>query len=248
MSMIHSPSEALLSVNVVPMVQTVAPLRLGVMASGSGSNFEAIAQSIEAGSLNAQVQVLIYNNPSATVCDRAQKFEIPTVLHNHREAPSREALDQAIVQTLKDYDVECVIMAGWMRIVTPVLINAFPDQILNIHPSLLPSFKGIRAVEQALEAGVKIAGCTVHRVVAAVDSGEIIAQAAVPVFEDDTPTALQERIHLQEHRHLRPEAIARLCRTFAHKKSVRKLPAEFISKAPQHLVKYMGKFVISCRP
>jgi phosphoribosylglycinamide formyltransferase-1 len=129
------------------------------------------------------------------------------VLQNHREASSREALDQAIVETLQAYDVECVIMAGWMRIVTPVLINAFPQTILNIHPSLLPSFKGIRAVEQALEAGVKISGCTVHRVVAAVDSGEIIAQAAVPVLPDDTAETLQARIHVQEHR-IYPLAIA----------------------------------------
>ena len=211
--MIHSPSESLISVTLPPTAQQAAPLRLGVMASGSGSNFEAIAQAIETGGLNAKVQVLIYNNPGAKVCDRAQKFQVPTVLHNHREVGSREALDESIVQTLKEYDVECVVMAGWMRIVTSVLIDAFPDRILNIHPSLLPSFKGIRAVEQALEAGVKIAGCTVHRVVAAVDSGDIIAQAAVPVLKDDTAASLQERIHIQEHR-IYPEAIAAIVPDF----------------------------------
>ncbi|HTL89160.1 MAG TPA: phosphoribosylglycinamide formyltransferase, partial [Leptolyngbya sp.] len=120
---------------------------------------------------------------------------------------SREDLDRAIVETLKQSGVDWVIMAGWMRIVTPVLIQAFRDRILNIHPSLLPSFKGNRAVEQALEAGVKITGCTVHLVVPEVDSGEIIIQAAVPVLASDTIETLQQRIHAEEHR-IYPAAIA----------------------------------------
>lgn len=182
-------------------------LKLGVMASGSGSNFEAIAQSIQDGHLNAEIQVVIYNNPDAKVVDRANRFNVPSVLLNHREFDSREALDQAIVATLKEHQVDWVIMAGWMRIVTPVLINAFPNRILNIHPSLLPSFKGNRAVHQALEAGVKITGCTVHLVVPEVDSGEIIIQAAVPVLAEDTVETLQHRIHAQEHR-IYPAAIA----------------------------------------
>jgi phosphoribosylglycinamide formyltransferase 1 len=182
-------------------------LKLGVMASGSGSNFEAIAQSIQDGHLNAEIQVVVYNNPDAKVVDRANRFNVPSVLLNHREFDSREALDQAIVATLKDHQADWVIMAGWMRIVTPVLINAFPNRILNIHPSLLPSFKGNRAVHQALEAGVKITGCTVHLVVPEVDSGEIIIQAAVPVFAGDTVETLQNRIHTQEHR-IYPAAIA----------------------------------------
>lgn len=211
-SMIPMPNNALVSVFPTQDSQG-EPLRLGIMASGSGSNFEAIAAAIEAGQLHAKIQVMIYNNPGATVCDRAQRFNVPAILHNHRETSNREALDQQVVETLQAHDVECVIMAGWMRIVTPVLINAFPNTILNIHPSLLPSFKGIRAVEQALAAGVKIAGCSVHRVVAAVDSGEIIAQAAVPVLPDDTAATLQERIHLQEHR-LYPQAITAIIPEF----------------------------------
>lgn len=182
-------------------------LKLGVMASGSGSNFEAIAQSIHDGHLNAEIQVVIYNNPDAKVVDRANRFNVPSVLLNHREFDSREALDQAIVAALKEHQVDWVIMAGWMRIVTPVLINAFPNRILNIHPSLLPSFKGNRAVHQALEAGVKITGCTVHLVVPEVDSGEIIIQAAVPVLAEDTVETLQHRIHAQEHQ-IYPAAIA----------------------------------------
>lgn len=186
---------------------TMPLLKLGVMASGSGSNFEAIAQAIAEGQLNAQIQVLIYNNPGAKAATRADRLGIAAVLLNHREFTSREALDTAIVQTFQQHGVDWVIMAGWMRLITPVLIDAFPGRILNIHPSLLPSFKGVHAVDQALKAGVKIAGCTVHYVVPEVDSGEIIIQAAVPVLPDDTPETLQARIQVQEHR-IYPQAIA----------------------------------------
>jgi phosphoribosylglycinamide formyltransferase 1 len=186
---------------------TPSPISLGIMASGSGSNFAAIAQAIQSGQLNAEIKLLIYNNPDAGVVDRAQQFGIPHQLLNHREFASREALDQAIVSTFQSHGVEWVAMAGWMRIVTPVLINAFPDRLLNIHPSLLPSFRGIRAVEQALAAGVKITGCTVHLVVPEVDAGQIIMQAAVPVLPNDTTETLQHRIHLQEHV-IYPQAIA----------------------------------------
>lgn len=198
---------SLIAPAVAALPPKASPLKLGVMASGSGSNFEAIAQSIADQTLNAQVQVLIYNNPGAKAAARADRWQIPSMLLNHREFASREALDEAIVQTLQQHGVEWVIMAGWMRIVTPILINAFPRRILNIHPSLLPSFKGNRAVEQALAVGVKITGCTVHLVVPEVDSGDIIMQAAVPVLPDDTLETLHDRIHLQEHR-IFPQAIA----------------------------------------
>ncbi|MEB3294648.1 MAG: phosphoribosylglycinamide formyltransferase [Synechococcales bacterium] len=188
-------------------LQGQPPLRLGVMASGNGSNFEAIAQAIQSRQLNAQVAVLIYNNPNAKVVERAERYGTPTVLLNHREFAHRESLDQAIVETLKTAQVEWLIMAGWMRIITHVLIDAFPQRILNIHPSLLPSFKGSHAVEQALRSGVKLAGCTVHYVVPEVDSGEILMQAVVPVLPDDTVETLQNRIQVQEHR-IYPAAIA----------------------------------------
>ncbi|MEB3359208.1 MAG: phosphoribosylglycinamide formyltransferase [Synechococcales bacterium] len=184
-----------------------APLRLGVMASGNGSNFEAIAQSIASHTLNAQIQVLVYNNPDAGVAERAARHQVPAVLLNHREFPSREDLDQAIVETMVRHQVEWVIMAGWMRRATAVLVDAFQGRILNLHPSLLPSFPGIRAVEQALATGVAITGCTVHHVVLEVDSGPIVMQAAVPVLPDDTPDTLHQRIHDQEHR-IYPMAIA----------------------------------------
>jgi phosphoribosylglycinamide formyltransferase 1 len=186
---------------------TAAPLKLGVMASGSGSNFEAIAQAIANQQLNAQIQVLICNNPGAKALERAERWDIPSILLDHRSYTSREDLDRHIVETLKQHRVEWVIMAGWMRRVTQVLIDAYPDQMLNIHPSLLPSFPGIRAVEQALQAGVKISGCTVHYVHLEVDSGPIVMQAAVPILAEDTSDTLQARIQVQEH-HIFPPAIA----------------------------------------
>lgn len=177
------------------------------MASGSGSNFEAIAQAIQDKQLPAHIQVLIYNNPKATVRARAQRWHVPAVLLNHRQFKRREDLDRSIVDVLQQYEVQWVVMAGWMRVVTPVLLKAFPQRIINIHPSLLPSFRGVRAVEQALQAGVKITGCTAHFVALEIDSGQIIMQAAVPVLANDTADTLHARIQVQEHRIL-PQAIA----------------------------------------
>jgi len=182
------------------------PIRLGIMASGNGSNFEAIAQAIDEKRLNARITVVIYNNPGAGIAARAAKRQIPALLLNHRDFERREDLDHKIVVALQQHKATWVIMAGWMRRVTTTLIQAFPNRILNIHPSLLPSFPGMRAIEQALNAGVKIAGCTVHHVVLEVDSGPIVAQAAVPVYVGDTPEQLQQRIHNEEHK-LYPQAI-----------------------------------------
>lgn len=177
-----------------------SPLKLGVLASGSGSNFEVIAQAIANQQLNAKVEVLIYNNPGAKVASRAENFGVPHLLLNHRNYASREELDSEIVKTFRAAGVEWVVMAGWMRIVTQVLLDAFPDRVINIHPSLLPSFPGIRGVEQALAAGVKITGCTVHIARLEVDSGPILMQAAVPILPDDTAETLHARIQVQEHK------------------------------------------------
>jgi phosphoribosylglycinamide formyltransferase 1 len=184
------------SLPLIPKVPT--KLRLGIMASGSGSNFGAIATAIHSGRLAADMAVLIYNNPGIVAIDRATQYQVPAVFHDHRGV-NREDLDRQIVQTLRDYDVNCVVMAGWMRVVTPVLIDAFPDRIVNIHPSLLPSFPGIRAIEQALAAGVKITGCTVHLVRPEVDSGPILIQAAVPVLPQDDAVTLHQRVQALEH-------------------------------------------------
>ena len=198
---------SLVSPNVPAEDYTLAPLKLGILASGSGSNMEAIAQAIAAQQLKAQIQVVVYNNPTAKVVERADRLGVAKQLLNHREYPSREALDQAIIQTMRQHEVEWIIMAGWMRVVTQVLINAFPRRILNIHPSLLPSFPGAHAIEQAIAAKVKITGCTVHLVELVVDSGPILMQAAVPVLPDDTPETLHQRIQVQEH-YIFPRAIA----------------------------------------
>ncbi|BDA72704.1 phosphoribosylglycinamide formyltransferase [Rivularia sp. IAM M-261] len=194
-----------------PSITSISPggasRNIGVLASGSGSNFEAVAQAIKNRQLNAQIQVLIYNNPDAYAATRAANWDIPAVLLNHRDYKSREDFDAEIVRTLQKYNVEWVVMAGWMRIVTQVLIQAYTDKIINIHPSLLPSFKGARAIEQALASGVKIAGCTVHIVRLQVDDGPILMQAAIPILPDDTTETLHQRIQIEEHRIL-PAAIS----------------------------------------
>jgi phosphoribosylglycinamide formyltransferase-1 len=191
----------------VSELQLARSISLGVMASGSGSNFEAIAEAISRGELNAQIKVLICNNPQALVLSRAAKWNIPTVVIDSRQYKQREGLDERIVATMQEYGVELVVMAGWMRIVTQVLLDGFPHRAINIHPSLLPGFKGIKAIERALEAKVKITGCTVHFVSLEVDSGEILLQAAVPVLPNDTAETLHARVQIQEHIIL-PQAIA----------------------------------------
>ncbi|MFN9631430.1 MAG: phosphoribosylglycinamide formyltransferase [Cyanobacteriota bacterium] len=177
-----------------------APLRLGVMASGEGSNFEALVEACRQGPLRASVELLVVNHAECGARRRAERLGIPCRWLDHRTFPSREALDGALIQAFQEVGVELVVMAGWMRIVTPRLIEAFPDRLLNIHPSLLPSFRGLDAVGQALAAGVRLTGCTVHLVRPEVDSGPILAQAAVPVKTSDDATTLAARIHRQEHR------------------------------------------------
>jgi len=181
-------------------METPTPLALGVLASGQGSNFVAIAERINRRELLAQIRVVIYNNPDAGVAHHAQRLGIPAVLLNHRTFPNRESLDAAIVQVLRDHGVDWVVMAGWMRLVTPTLIDSFPNRILNIHPSLLPSFKGAHAIEQALDYGVQVTGCTVHLVETAMDSGVILAQRVVQIEDEDTPESLRARIQIEEHR------------------------------------------------
>jgi phosphoribosylglycinamide formyltransferase-1 len=182
------------------------PLRLGVLASGSGSNFEALALACQRGELAADMSLLVVNNPGCGAQQRAERLGIPVTLHDHRSYESREALDQALINSFRQADVDLVVMAGWMRIVTQDLIDAFPERLLNIHPSLLPSFRGARAIEQALAAGVTLTGCTAHLVSLEVDTGPILIQAAVPVLAGDSVESLSSRIHRQEHRIL-PQAV-----------------------------------------
>lgn len=181
-------------------------LNLGVLVSGSGTNLQSIIDEIEAGKLDASIKVVISNKESAFALERAGRHKIPKVIVKKSDYPLKEDFDREIVRVLESHGVELVILAGFMRIVTPVLINAFPMRIMNIHPSLLPSFPGLDGQKQALEHGVKISGCTVHFVEEGLDSGPIIIQAAVPVLEDDTAESLSKRILSQEHR-IYPEAI-----------------------------------------
>lgn len=182
------------------------PLRIGVMASGNGSNFEALALAIEAGTLAAEIKLLVVNNPGCGAQQRALRLGIPCTVLDHRVLRQRELLDQALVQSFRAADVEVVVMAGWMRIVTPVLIEGYAGRLVNIHPSLLPSFKGLDGIGQALAAGVKITGCTVHVVTEELDAGPILAQAAVPVEPEDDHASLSRKVHQEEHR-LLPAAI-----------------------------------------
>jgi len=177
------------------------------MASGAGSNFEALVRACRQGPLAAAVELLVVNRIDCGARGRAERLRIPTQLIDHQLYPSREDLDRALIAAFQTKGVDLVVMAGWMRIVTPVLIGAFPQRLVNIHPSLLPSFRGLDAVGQALAAGVSLSGCTAHLVAAEVDAGPILVQAAVPVLAVDTRASLAARIQVQEHRIL-PLAVA----------------------------------------
>lgn len=186
-----------------------APLQLGVMASGNGSNFEALAQAIQAGNLNARIQRLVVNNPGCGAQQRAERLGIPVSVLDHRLIKDRRELDGELVRLFRADQVELVVMAGWMRIVTDVLVSGYSERLINIHPSLLPSFRGLDAIGQALKARVKLTGCTVHIVTEELDAGPILAQAAVPVLEGDDHARLAKRIQEQEHL-LLPRALAGL--------------------------------------
>jgi phosphoribosylglycinamide formyltransferase 1 len=181
-------------------------LKIGVLASGSGSNLQSIIDNIEAGRLSAKLACVISNNAAAFALERAKKHGIPALHIDHRIFTGREAYDEALVETLHEHEVDLVVLAGFMRIITPVLLDAFPSAMMNIHPALLPAFPGLHAQRQAIEYGVKLSGCTVHFVDAGTDTGPVIIQAAVPVMEGDTEESLSARILVEEHR-IYPEAI-----------------------------------------
>jgi phosphoribosylglycinamide formyltransferase-1 len=173
--------------------------RLGILLSGRGSNFEAIADNIAAGRIDAEIAAVISNRPDARGLESARNRNLPAVCLPSKGL-DREVYDRQLVAELRNYDVELVCLAGFMRLLSAHFVRAFPNRILNIHPSLLPAFPGLDAQYQALEHGVKIAGCTVHFVDENLDAGPIIRQAAVPVFDDDTVESLSARILKEEHR------------------------------------------------
>lgn len=181
-------------------------INVGVLISGRGSNLQAIIDASEKGEIPAKIVVVISNNPEAYGLERAKKHNIPAVVIDHRKYQDKNTYELEIVKVLKEYQVDLVCLAGYMRIVGPVLLEHYQERMMNIHPALLPSFPGLHAQRQALEHGVKISGATVHFVDEGCDTGPIIVQAAVPVLEDDTEETLSARILEQEHK-IYPQAI-----------------------------------------
>jgi len=180
--------------------------RIGVLISGRGSNLQAIIDSIAGGRLDAEIAVVISNRAHAAGLERARAAGIETLHIDHKRYPSREAFDLAVVAALKQRGVSLVCLAGFMRLLSAAFVEAFPNRILNIHPSLLPAFVGLDGQRQAWEYGVKVSGATVHVVTPELDAGPIVLQAVVPVRDDDTPDTLAARILAEEHR-IYPEAI-----------------------------------------
>jgi phosphoribosylglycinamide formyltransferase-1 len=183
-----------------------APCRLAVLVSGSGTNLQAIIDQIISGEIRAEIACVISNNVDAYALTRAARHGIPVVIHEHAKFRDRISYDAATVEILRSYAVDLVILAGFMRILTEIMVNAFPNAIMNIHPALLPAFPGLHAQQQALDYGVLFSGCTVHFVDCGTDTGPIILQSVVPVEQDDTEETLSARIQQSEH-HTFAEAI-----------------------------------------
>jgi phosphoribosylglycinamide formyltransferase-1 len=186
------------------------PLRVAVLASGRGSNLQALIDAIDAKRLDATIVAVISNKNDAAALERARKHGLKDIFVDPKpfagRPDGREAYDRVLLDLLQRHGVELVLLAGYMKIVTPVLVNAFANRMMNIHPSLLPAFPGLDVQKKAIEWGCKLAGCTVHFVTEGVDEGPIILQAAVPVLDDDTPETLAARILEQEHK-IYPRAV-----------------------------------------
>jgi phosphoribosylglycinamide formyltransferase-1 len=191
-------------------ISRTTPLRVAVLASGRGSNLQAIIDAIEAGQVQAQIVAVISNKKDAVALERARKHGIKDLFVDPKpftgRPDSREAYDRSLLDILQQHDIELVLLAGYMKIVTAVLVNAYVNRMMNIHPSLLPSFPGLDVQKKAIDWGCKLAGCTVHFVTEGVDEGPIIVQAAVPILDDDTPETLAARILVQEH-NIYPRAV-----------------------------------------
>lgn len=181
-------------------------VHLGVLLSGGGTNLQAIIDAIEQKRLDATIRVVISNRGDAYGLVRAKNHGIPTEVMDHRKSPTREAFDQVLIDVLNARQVELVVLAGFMRLLSPLFVRAFPNRIMNIHPALLPAFPGLHVQRKAVEYGVRFSGCTVHLVNEECDQGPVIIQAVVPVFPDDTEESLSARILNEEHR-IYPRAI-----------------------------------------
>ena len=193
------------------------PLKIAILASGNGTNAQAIMDKINAGHLDADIRLVVANTPGAGVLARAEKAGLPHILLDHTDFPDREAFDAKLVETFRRSDAEFIVLAGYMRLLTPLFLSAFPDRVLNIHPALLPSFPGLHGGADALAYGVKLSGATVHFVTEKMDSGPIIIQAAVPVNAEEPLEALMRRVHAMEHR-IYPQALQWLARGRLNKK------------------------------
>ncbi|MCW1885263.1 phosphoribosylglycinamide formyltransferase [Luteolibacter flavescens] len=189
-------------------------MRLGILGSGSGSNMQAILDAIAAGTLDAEIALVLSDNPEGYILERAKKAGIPTGLIDCRGFKTKfpDEAQAETVAALQAAGVDLICLAGFMRLVKAPLLAAFPDRILNIHPALLPAFPGVAAWKQAIEAGASESGCTVHYVDDGMDTGPVILQAKVPVFPEDTAETLHQRIQVEEHR-LYPEAIRKVADT-----------------------------------
>ena len=183
---------------------------IGVLISGSGTNLQAILDAVQGKRLDAEIRVVISNREEPYGLVRARNRGVATEVVDHRKFPTREAYDQVLVEILRARQVELVILAGFMRLLSPVFVRAFPNRIMNIHPALLPAFPGLHVQKKALEHGVRFSGCTVHFVNEECDQGPIIIQAVVPVYPDDTEESLTARIFKEEHR-VYPRAIQLYC-------------------------------------
>jgi len=184
--------------------------KIAVLASGQGTNLQAILEAAESGDISGKVVLVISDRKGAYALERARSRGIKSLWLNPKEYSGRENYDQAIIKELVAENINLVVLAGFMRLLSPPFIDAFPQRIINIHPSLLPAFPGTAGVEQALAYGVKVSGCSVHFVDKGLDTGPVILQEAVPVAQDDTPETLHERIHAAEYR-LLPLAIELFC-------------------------------------
>ena len=206
-------------------------LPIAVLISGSGSNLQSIIDRIEQNVLHAEIKVVISNKAEAYGLTRAKKHNLPTEVIEHQNFSSREEFDQAMVDVIKAAGAEAVILAGFMRILTPVFIQAFPNKILNIHPAILPSFPGVHGQAQAADYGVRFSGCTVHFVDEKMDHGPIIIQAVVPAYTNDDGQSLGQRILKWEHR-IYPQAIEWLAqgrlKIVGRKVEVENSPAVFV--------------------
>ncbi len=181
-------------------------VNLGILASGRGSNLQAIIDAVNKGELNVNITAVVSDNERAYALDRARANNIPAYFVNPKEFGAKDQYEAQVVKILQDAKVNLVALAGYMRLIGPTLLEAFPNRVLNIHPALLPSFPGLQGQKQALDYGVKYSGCTVHFVDAGMDTGPIIAQAVVPVLDEDNEETLALRILTEEHK-LYPQAL-----------------------------------------